>query len=232
MDASDDQLRVVLRHVVPVEQYAIRIAEAHGLGYGPGEHIELWSVEIQRKAAKIWKETLPSSFLSQVAESYGRCSEFMGNITPNGSTAGDWESVARYLAAVAIAIGEDPECAVSQESADLLSAGGMPEVIHYERLAELMHPDAVEKMRAAAAAVAQTCRRSWRNAPDEIQLACLQGLANGERHADLAHRLGYSQRHLQRILADMWNQFGVDNTIQGVALAVQNGWITVPSSTR
>jgi len=34
VDVGDDQLRVVLRHVVPVEQYAIRIGEAHDLGIG------------------------------------------------------------------------------------------------------------------------------------------------------------------------------------------------------
>jgi len=63
--------------------------------------------------------------------------------------------------------------------------------------------------------------------PNEAQVACLQGLANGEKHADLAKRLGYSERHLQRILADMWHQFGVDSTTEGGAFAVAQGWITV-----
>lgn len=65
-------------------------------------------------------------------------------------------------------------------------------------------------------------------APDETQLACLQGLAYGEKHTDLARRLGYSERHLQRILADMWVQLGVDSPIDGVAFAVAQGWVTVP----
>ena len=103
----------------------------------------------------------------------------------------------------------------------------MPEVIHYERLAELVHLDAVERLRCAAAAVARFCRFNSSMAPDEIQLALLQGLASGEKHADPAERLGYSERHLQRILADMWHQFGADNTIQGVSHAVDQGWITV-----
>ena len=231
MEIGNHQLKVMLRHVVPIEQYAIRIAEAHRLGHGPGDLIEPWSMEIQRQAAKIWTETLPAPFLSQVAESYRRCAEFMGNVTPNGSAAGDWGAIQKYLGAVATAIGENPECAASHDSSDLLSTGGMPEVIRYDKLAAIMHPDSVEKLRAAAAAVALTCRSRSQNAPDEMQLACLQGLANGEKHADLAKRLGYSQRHFQRILADMWHQFEVENTIQGVSHAVAQGWITVSGIT-
>ena len=229
MDVGDDHLKVVLRHVVPVEQYAIRIAEAHGLGYGPGEHTDIWGVEFQRKAQKVWKETLPPLFQRQVADSYERCAWLMGSVSPDQSVAGDWENVAGYLSSVAVAINKDPDCAELEVPSESLDIGHMPEVIHYERLAELMHLDAVEELRAAAAAVTRFCRFNSLSAPNEMQLACLQGLANGEKHADLAKRLGYSKRHLQRILADMWHQFGIDNTTEGVSHAVAQGWITVPN---
>ncbi|MCQ3810909.1 MAG: hypothetical protein KTV68_10195 [Acidimicrobiia bacterium] len=232
MDGGDDQLRVVLRHVVPIEQYTIRITEAHGLGCGPGGHTDIWCLEFQRRAQKVWKETLPSLFQRQVADSYERCVQLMGLVSPNESITGDWESVARYLGAVADAINNDPDCAEQGVASESYGIGQMPEVIHYERLAELMHPDAVEKLCATAAAVAHYCRSSLSIVPDEIQLACLQGLANGEKHADLAKRLGYSERHFQRILADMWHQFGVGNTTEGVAFAVQNDWVAVPNPDR
>lgn len=228
MQFSDGQLRVVLRHAGPIEQYACRIAEAHSLGYGPGEHIDIWGVEFQRKAQKVWKETLPPLFERQVADSYERCAWLMRSVLPDESVAGDWENVARYLSAVAAAIDEDPDCAEQEVPSDSPGIGHMPEVIHYEKLAELVHPDAVEKLRLAAAAVAQTCRNNWQNAPDEMQLACLQGLANGEKHGDLAKHLGYSERHLRRILAEIWHQFGVDSAIEGVAFAVAQGWVNVP----
>lgn len=227
VNVGDDQLRVVLRHVVPIEQYAIRIAEAHGLGYGPGKHTDIWGVEFQRKAQEVWKETLPPLFQRQVANSFEHCAWLMDSVSPDESVAGDWENVARYLGAVAAAVEEDPDCAELEVPSDSPEIGHMPEVIHYERLAELMHPDVVEELRAAAAAVARFCRFSSLSAPNETQLTCLQGLANGEKHADLAKRLGYSERHLQRILADLWRQFGVDNTTEGVAFAVTQGWITV-----
>ncbi len=227
MQFSDGPLQVVLRHAVPIEQYACRIAEAHDLGYGPGEHTDIWGVESQRKAQKVWKETLPPSFLRQVADSYERCAWLMGSGLPDESVVGDWENVARYLGAVAAAIDEDPDCAVQMETSDPPGIENMPEVIHYEKLAELLHPDAAERLHAAAGAVARFCRFNSSIAPDKMQLACLQGLANGEKHADLAKRLGYSERHLQRILAGMWHQFGVDSTIQGVSHAVAQGWITV-----
>ena len=228
---GDDQLRAILRRVVPIEQYASRIAEAHGLGHGPGENIELWNVGIQRSALEIWKETLPAWFLSRVAESYELCQELMAAVLPDESAFDEWGNIERYLGVVAAAISEDPTCAASRDATDALGVGDMPEVIHYEKLAGLMHPDAVEALRAAAAAVGHFCRFGLGSAPSEVQLACLQGLANGERHAALAKRLGYSERHLQRILADIWHQFDVDGTIQGMAFAVQNGWVSVPDGT-
>lgn len=231
MDIGDGQIRVVLRHVVPIEQYATRIAEAHGLGYGPGEHTDILGVEFQRQAQKVWKETLPPLFLRQVADSYKRCAWLMGSVSPDESVVGDWESVAKYLGAVAAAIDEDLDCVKQVVPSDSPDIGHMPEVIHYERLAELVRPDAVEGLRATAEAVARFCRFNSSAALNETQLACLQGLANGEKHADLAKRLGYSERHLQRLLADMWNQFGVGNTIEGVASAVAQGWISVPRIT-
>ncbi|MYB08787.1 MAG: hypothetical protein F4Y28_02250 [Acidimicrobiia bacterium] len=219
---------MVLGHVGPIEQYAIRIAEAHSLGHGPGEHTDIWGVEFQRSAQKVWKETLPLPFQREVAESYERCAWLMESASPDESIVADWENIAMYLGAIAAAINEDPECAELAMTSDTLGIGHMPEAIHYERLADLMSVDAAERLRASAGAVAQHCRFSLPSAPNEEQLICLQGLANGEKHAELAKRLGYSERHLQRILAHMWHQFGLDNAIEGVAFAVAQRWVTVP----
>ena len=231
MRVSDRQLEIVLRHVVPIERYAARIIEAHGLGHGPGSHTDVCDLELQRKAQKVWKETLPRLFLSRVADSYGRCAELMSAALPDDSADGDWDIVCRYLGAAATAMAEDSAHGMRQGLMEGPDIAEMPDVIHYESLAELMHPDAAIRLRAAAVAVARFCRFNSSTAPDETQIACLQGLANGEKHADLAERLGYSERHLQRILADMWHQFGVDSTIEGVSHAVAQGWITVPSDT-
>ncbi|MYG72490.1 MAG: hypothetical protein F4197_08455 [Acidimicrobiia bacterium] len=232
MDFSGDRLRVVLRHVVAVEQYAVNIAEAHKLGFGPGGHTDVLRVEFQRKAQKVWKKTLPPLFLRQVADSYERCAWLMESVLPDESVGGDWANIARYLGAVATAIDEDPDCTEQEMMMESPDIEYMPEVIHYERLAELMHPDAVEGLRAAAAAVAQICRSNSSITPNKVQLVCLQGLANGEKQASLAKRLGYSERHIQRIIADMWHQFGVDNTTQAVAFAVAQCWVTVPQNMR
>lgn len=224
---SDGQLRVVLRHVALIEQYASRIAEAHSLGHGPGGHIDIWSVEFQRKAQRVWKETLPPPFQRQVADSYERCAWMMGSVLPDESVVADWENVARYLGAVAAAIDADPDCAEQDLASDSSGIGHLPEVIHYEELADLMHPDAVERLRAEAAAVARFCRFNSSASPNDRQLACLQGLADGEKHSEIARRLGFSERHFQRVLADLWEQFGVENTVEGVAYAAAQGWITI-----
>jgi len=228
VDIGGDQLRVVLGHVVQIEEYAARISEAHSLGHGPGEHTDIWGMEFQRKAQKVWKETLPPLFQRKVADSYGRCAWLMESVLCDESIAADWENIARYLVAVAAVIAEDPDCAEQEMPSDPLGTGHMPETIHYEGLAELMSVDAAERLRASAATVARHCRFNSSAAPNDVQLACLQGLANGEKHAELAKRLGYSERHLQRILADMWHHFGLDNPAEGVAFAVTQGWVSVP----
>ena len=148
-----------------------------------------------RGAEKVWKETLPSLFQRQVADSYERCAWFMGSVSPDQSVAGDWEYIAGYLSAVAAAINKDPDCAELEVPSDSPYIGQMPEVIHYEKIAELLHPDAAERLHAAAGAVARFCRFNSSIVPDKMQIACLQDLANGEKHADLAKRLGYSERH-------------------------------------
>ncbi|MDE0118190.1 MAG: hypothetical protein OXT07_16440 [bacterium] len=230
MRVGDRQFEVILRHAVPIERYATRISEAHGLGHGPGSYANICDLELQRKAREVWKETLPPPFLSSVGDSYGRCAQLMGAVLPDGSAEGDWDVVCRYLGAVATVMAEDSDLGIPEVPPGSADIREMPAVIHYESLAELMHPDAAVGLRSASAAVGRYCRFAGQSAPDETQLACLQGLANGEKHADLAVRLGYSERHLQRILADMWHQFGVNGTIEGVAHAVAQGWVTVPES--
>ncbi|MXW59611.1 MAG: hypothetical protein F4124_13095 [Acidimicrobiia bacterium] len=183
-------------------------------------------MELQRKAQKVWKETLFAQLLRQVADSHERCAWLMHSVLPDESIVGDWENMARYLGTVAAAIGEDPDCAKQEMPASPLRVGYIPEVIRYEKLAELVRPNAVEELLVAAVAVARFCRFNLTIAPNEMQLACLQGLANGETLANLAKRLGYSERHVQRILAEMWHQFGVASTTEGVAFAVAQGWVT------
>lgn len=174
VDGGADQLRVVLRHVAPIEQYAIRIAEAHSLGFGPGEHTDVLSVEFQRKAHKVWKETLPPQFLRQVADSYERCAWLMESALPNESIADDWASISRYLRAIPAAIDGDPDCALQDMALDSPDIGYMPTLIHYDRLAELMSVDATERLRATADAVARYCHSNSLDAPSDVQLACLR----------------------------------------------------------
>lgn len=68
---------------------------------------------------------------------------------PDESAAGDWENVSRYLGAVTR--GEDLDYAEQGVPSESSGIGQMPEVIHHERLAELMHPDATDRFRAVAA---------------------------------------------------------------------------------
>lgn len=139
MEVSDGQLRVVLRHANPIRQYAHRITEAQALGYGPGEHVDIWGVEFQCMALEVWKETLPPLFLRQVASSYKRCAWLMESALPDDWVAEDWEATLRHLSTVAAAVDKDPDCIGREVPLDASDIGHMPEVIRYDKLAELHH---------------------------------------------------------------------------------------------
>ncbi|MDE0579890.1 MAG: hypothetical protein OXI29_08455, partial [bacterium] len=94
----------------------------------------------------MWKETLSAQLLRQVADSHERCAWLMHSVLPDESIVGDWENMARYLGTVAAAIGEDPDCAKQEMPASPLRVGYIPEVIRYEKLAELVRPNAVDEL--------------------------------------------------------------------------------------
>ncbi|WP_419919198.1 helix-turn-helix domain-containing protein [Candidatus Poriferisocius sp.] len=107
----------------------------------------------------------------------------------------------------------------------------MLELVRYEELAKLFHPELVNKLHNAATVIVRYCRFDSPFVPDDFQLACLQRLANGEHYADIANHMRYSKRQIQRKLTDLWNQLGVDNPTQGLAIAVEQGWVTIPRDT-
>ncbi len=73
-------------------------------------------------------------------------------------------------------------------------------------------------------------KRSWqaqKGIPSEEQLMCLQGLALGESHQEIAHNLSYSTRQLERMLNKMRGKLEVATSTEALALAVNEGWVTV-----
>ena len=169
--------------------------------------------------------TLSPQYLKRIADSFWRCSGLMAAKQPDGPVTESWNIVTSYLKGISETIADGIDLAPSPDVAEVTE--NTMELLRYEELAKLMHPALVDNLHNSAASVADYCRLFGPLAPDETQLACLQALATGQHQAHLAAYLGYSKRHVQRLLADMWDQFGVETAAQGVAYAAAQGWITI-----
>ena len=99
----------------------------------------------------------------------------------------------------------------------------VPAVVRTDRLATLMHPEGVERLRGSALAAATLGRTT----PTETDLAWLQALVDGWRVADIAREWGYSERAVYRRFRELWDHLGVQHRAQGVAVAVHLGLVEV-----
>lgn len=229
MNISTEHLGVILRHACWMERHASQIAEAFEAGHGPGEHTDAASADLHRQIGSVYQMTLSPHYLRLVADSFWRCSDLMAAMSPDEPAIDSWNTVSCYLQGVSETVSSGLNH--SQPNGDSEFNDNTMELLRYEKLATLMRPELVGALHNAATAVADYCRFFTPLAPNDTQLACLKALAAGQNQDDIAKNLGYSKRHIQRILADMWDQFGVDTAPQGLAFAAAQEWVTVPPNT-
>ena len=103
-----------------------------------------------------------------------------------------------------------------------------PPVLQYELFAELLNSQGVARLGDAAGAVARCCESQVQVVPTAQELEWLLSVAAQEPVDVLAKRNDTSTRGMYRLLEAMWKRLGVHNQVQGVALAVQLGWIAPP----
>ena len=205
------------------------IAEAHKMGYGPGRHRRPWNLDFQRLAAPVYAETLPPTYLRGMADTSRRTARFMAEAEIDKPDAVHWEIVVRFLQATADALVEDPKIAtISPEVglSDLASAA--TGLVRYERLAELLHPQGAARLQDAASSVARYCQARLGVAPTAQELEWIISVAVNEPIEQLAERSHMSPRGVYHRLETLWKRLGVSTPVQGVALAVQRGWIAPP----
>lgn len=80
-------------------------------------------------------------------------------------------------------------------------------------------------MPAAVAAVLTAAREDVEHGPSADQLSWLRQLASGVTVAQLAERVGYSERAMFRLLRDLYGQLGVRNRLQAIIRAQEAGWL-------
>ena len=140
-----------------------------------------------------------------------------------------WEIVAQFLRATANALDEDPEItAITPEVGRSDLASGATGLVRYERFAELLHPQGAAQLQDAASTVARYCQARLSVAPTAQELEWLISVAVNEPIEQLAERSHMSTRGVYHRLETLWKRLGVSTPVQGVALAVQRGWIAPP----
>ena len=104
-----------------------------------------------------------------------------------------------------------------------------PAVVRFDLIAPLTSTAGVRTLGKAAANVAQHIRANTKNPSplSQHQLDLLADLAGGLRVMEVAQARGYSTRSLYRELASMWAMLGVENKQQGIAIALNNGWLNL-----
>ena len=205
------------------------VAEAHGLGHGPGRLRKPWGIGFQRRACSIYALTLGPEYLRGIADASGYCAGLMDGAVPEDGITVDWEIVAEFLRSTSEALRQMPEVAEVASRAGVDEIGSTsPPVLRYELFAELLNSKGVARLEEAAGAVARCCESHVQVMPTAQELEWLLSLAAQEPIDGLAERNKTSIRGMYRRIEKMWERLGAANHVQGIAFAVQEGWIAPP----
>ena len=229
MELGRTQWGSISSFAVRIAHFADCVAEAQRMGFGPGRSRKPWGIGFQRHASSIYVQTLRAEYLRGMADASGYCASLMDGAVAEDGVAADWEIVAEFLHSSSQALQEIPEVAGVASGAGIAEIGSTsPPVLRYELLAELLNSQGVARLRDAAGVVARCCESHVQVVPTAHELEWLVSVAAQEPIDVLAERNQTSTRGMYRRIEKMWERFGVANQVQGVALAVQRGWIAPP----
>ena len=229
VELSRAQWGSVSSFAVRIGRFAGCVEEAHRLGHGPGGSRKPWGIGFQRRASLIYAQTLRVEYLRGVADASAYCAGLMDGAEPEDEIASDWRVVADFLRSTSQALGEMPEVALAASGVGPAEIGSVPPaVLRYELFAELVSCKGVARLGDAAGAVARCCDSHVQVVPTAQELEWLISVAARVPLEDLAERNETSVRGIYRRIEKMWERLGVANQVQGIALAVQQGWIAPP----
>ncbi|MYB08788.1 MAG: hypothetical protein F4Y28_02255 [Acidimicrobiia bacterium] len=229
VELSRVQWGSVSSFAVRISRFAECVAEAHRLGHGPGRSRKPWGIGFQHRACLIYAQTLRAEYLRGVADASTYCAGLMDGARPEDEVAADWGIVAEFLRSTSQALRELPEVAAVDSGAGAAEIGSAPPaVLRYELFAEMVSFQGVARLGAAAGAVVRCCGSHAQMVPTAQELEWLISVAAQEPIDELAERNKSSVRGMYRRIEKMWERLGVANQLQGIALAVQQGWIAPP----
>lgn len=225
----DPKLGVAELYVRRIKFWADSVEQAHRFGHPPGTDPAPWGLDFQRRASALYRDVLPDQYLEQLASVFLGCSLTMEEKSIPAALAQEWHVVRSYLdnASAAIALELDFDLFPTWDDPTGTNEPTTPAVVRFDLLAAITSAEGPRILGAAADSV-------WRYLMDEgdkqtpltgEQIQILGDLSEGLRVADIADARGFSTRSLYRELAQMWDQMGVANKHQGIALAAEHGWL-------
>ena len=224
----DDDLRSAIGLVAGrVRRYGQAIAQGHAFGIEPGNHVELHTIEYQRAATPIYAETLPWSYLSELAAKFNEAAAQMSMVDAPDEIAESWDVLHGYLRSATTALTEaapgPPKTATPEDIATI--APTTPPVMRFGHLARIVHPDGATRLIEAARQVEHACGEDDVCPLSEQEKSWMLRIIDGDRTLDIAADDGYSERSLYRALSELWDRLGVDNRLEAIALVTDNGWL-------
>lgn len=225
-----EALGVVALYAGRIRFWAKSVEQAHEFGTSAGEDDKPWELPFQRRAAKIYRDILPETYLDRLSSVFLGCSLTMEGHPIPESLVRDWDIVFNYLTNASEAIAEEMGFDLHPVWVDPTDHGEptTPAVVRFDMLAGFTTPEGVQRLGEAGDRVAKhLLGENSKEAPlSELQVQILGDLARGIKVIDIATERGFSARNLYREFLVMWKTLGVSNKQQGIALAIENGWIT------
>ncbi len=201
---------------------ATEIEWAWEIGIPHGDHREPWTSDFQHVAVEIYIATVPGPYALKVGETFEECARKMSLTRCPADAEENWRIVVSYLRSRADCIFQQLGRRTNEAIADSgLLRASTPGVVRYDKLAPLLHPEGVRRLRKAAKNVAQAPLPTLVPGPhltcEEVEW--VQALVDGEAVVDLAHRYGHSRRSMFRLLSELWEKMGVDGRVSGLIRA-------------
>ncbi len=210
-----------------IRRYGEAIAQGHTFGIEPGDHKELHTLAYQQAATPIYAETLPWSYLSELAAKFNEAAALMAVAEVPTGIDEPWAEIQSYLRSATTAITEaapgPPQSASPEDIATM--APTTPPVMRFGHLARIAHPIGTKRLIESAQRVERACGDVDECPLSEQEKSWMQRIIAGERTLDIAAADGYSERSLYRALSELWDRLGVDNRLEAAALVTDNGWL-------
>ncbi len=209
--------------------FARAILEAHKLGVVEGHHELPWTAEYHRDAVRVYATSLPALYQLCVRDLFRDSAEVMAGETVPGHLVEDWMIVRSYMISAGSAMSAHYAALASVRSKPDVSSSGefaigesLPMVIRFDLLAQLTTSEGARRLERAAVTVRDHVELSL-PALDDVERQMLIQLNAGTAIVDMAADLGYSERSMYRLLAQLWHKLGVPDRKEGIRRAAEGG---------